>query len=921
MAGTTVNSMPATGVNVGANMLNPSYVNSFRISAVADRLATHVCNQPTVNAQEFVHLCLSLARGIDFAIANQEVPNRAQDLPQLVKQVIPGHWSALWDNFGKMRVLLASSITNIASDVSAFNASQSGWFTEKDAEELCNLANEVDKSAGLLHGLPVSLLVIDVKLILSSFSVCMYRFPAASAAHLVLKLNQAVLSQLSRRFYPRLKMGRIISFLEVKPGFGAFVNDFQITKNMNLSEGEKVRLFVAQTDILETSLCLITPPQVNFLLNGTPVGRRTNVLTDPGPQLPSPVPHMLKFGTNLLQAVGQFNGNYIIAVAFMSEISTPVQATLPDYEQAPVSSVDPDSEIIEGPSRISLNCPISFILDDDSKRCKFLCSSLFSFHPLLLSKLKMTLLFVLSSVTRWLPSWYRQLLEVLKEVSEDVTDVMISSDGSWKEIMESDDHTEKPRDKTPDIAQDSPHRGSGGPSNAPGDYLDLTDIDDEMNPVTTAETEDRKNFPTISQIQSDVQNTTAVNNPSEINQTGAVDMGDDFWSRIYLSSCGIGTSSSLSSMQSGSVSEPARTNLMQAPVLIDNPEGNAFIPTSILENGLSSSNLLQLQQFQYGYSAISNEYGRFPSAARQANRTVAVQALPAQMNTPVPQQRQQSARTPLLHAGPPAATQDLRTVSLDGSNLRIDLERHSFSDLDLLQACMTSSALPLKRPLAPLQPSQQVVGRQAPHLRTPYSTSQSQATWDRWETLKNSSQVGVTRGFTGGQHARVVATQQTTQAPPVHSPRTAPPPDHPPRTVPLPVHSPRTTHPVPDSADRFRTPLAPDQRGSTGGVTPVTSTDSSVDPQLDPNWRPTGRMRGSLSGRAYSEALQQFILKPTQQAQAARPSILPNLSPQLQVLLANRGAHSTPPVNYPSTAPAKASDISGVLPEHSSGMQ
>ncbi|KAK4349682.1 hypothetical protein RND71_032437 [Anisodus tanguticus] len=67
MAGTTtVNSMPAAGVNIGvnagANMLNPSYINSFRISAVADRLAEHVCNQPTVNAQEFVHLCLSLAR-------------------------------------------------------------------------------------------------------------------------------------------------------------------------------------------------------------------------------------------------------------------------------------------------------------------------------------------------------------------------------------------------------------------------------------------------------------------------------------------------------------------------------------------------------------------------------------------------------------------------------------------------------------------------------------------------------------------------------------------------------------------------------------------------------------------------------------------------------------------------------------------
>ncbi|XP_059308749.1 E4 SUMO-protein ligase PIAL2 isoform X2 [Lycium ferocissimum] len=888
MAGaTTVNA----GVNAGANKLNPSYVNSFRISAVADRLATHVCNnQPKIDPQEFVHLCLSLARGIDFAIANQEVPNRAQDLPLLVKQVCRLPCDTL---------LLAHVMVLM---ISVKNASQSGWFTEKDAEELCNLANEISSSFCS---------TLDFKTEPSS--------------------SLTIISTVMSRFFPRLKMGQIISFLEAKPGFGAYVNDFQITKNMNLSEGEKVRLFVAQTDNLETSVCLITPPQVNFLLNGTPVGRRTNVLMDPGPQLPSPVPHMLKFGTNLLQAVGQFNGNYIIAVAFMSEVSTPVQATVPDYEQAPVSSVDPDSEIIEGPSRTSLNCPISFTRIKTPVKghsCKHL--QCFDFYNYI-------------DINSRRPSWRcphcnqhvcftdiridQDMVKVLKEVSEDVTYVMISSDGSWKAIMESDDHTEKPRDKTPDIAQDSPRRGSDGPSNTPGDYLDLTDIDEDMNPVTIAETEDRKNFPTISQIQSNVQSATAVNNPSEINQTGASDLGDDFWSRIYLSSCGIGTSSSLSSMQTGSASEHARTNMVQAPVLMDgmspalNPEGNAFIPTAVLESGLSSSNLLQLQQFQFGNAAI-NEYGRFPSAARPANRTpIAVQALPVQMNTPVPQQRQQSAMNPLLYAAPPAATQAMPTVSLDGSNLRSDLEVRSYPDLDLLQARMTSSALP-----------QKVVGRQAPHLRTPYSTSQSQATWERWEAMKNSSQVGINQSFAGGQHARVVATQQSTQVvrpvhsprtvpPSVHSPRTAPPSVHSPRTAPPPGHSPRSAPPLPGSADRFRTPLAPDHRGSTGGTTPVTRTDGSVDPQLDPNWRPTGRMRGSLSGRAYSEALQQFILQPTQQAQAARPSIPPNLSPQLQVLLANRGVHNTQPVNLPSTAPANASDASGFLPERSSGIQ
>uniref|UniRef100_M1A548 Uncharacterized protein n=1 Tax=Solanum tuberosum TaxID=4113 RepID=M1A548_SOLTU len=62
MAGATANSVPATGVNVGANMTSASYVNSVRISAAANRFATLLCNHPQIDAQEIVQLCLSLAR-------------------------------------------------------------------------------------------------------------------------------------------------------------------------------------------------------------------------------------------------------------------------------------------------------------------------------------------------------------------------------------------------------------------------------------------------------------------------------------------------------------------------------------------------------------------------------------------------------------------------------------------------------------------------------------------------------------------------------------------------------------------------------------------------------------------------------------------------------------------------------------------
>ncbi|XP_009783332.1 E4 SUMO-protein ligase PIAL2-like isoform X2 [Nicotiana sylvestris] len=355
----TVNSVPAAGVDVGV-----------------DRLAMHVFSQPKIDPQQFIQLCLSLARGIDYAIAKQEVPNNAQDLPLLVKQ----------------HLLLAVI-----------------W--------CCDMY--------------ISWLSSTVRLEILSTT-----------------------ENGSDNLFPRSQAW-----------IWCFVNDFQITKNTNLSKGEKAILLVKVKLVADKFTIVDSVIEVNpsdnsdcrsfhlcsFLLNGTAVGKRNIELMDPGPQLPTPVSQMLKFGTNLLQAVGQFNGNYVIAVAFMREISTPVEATLPDYEQPPVSSVDPDSEIIEGPSRISLNCPISFRrikIPVKGHSCKYL--QCFDFENYV-------------DINSRRPSWRcphcnqhvcftdiridQDMFKVLKEVGDDVIDVMISSDGSWKAIMESDDHTEKPKDK------------------------------------------------------------------------------------------------------------------------------------------------------------------------------------------------------------------------------------------------------------------------------------------------------------------------------------------------------------------------------------------------------------------------------------------------------------------------------------------
>jgi len=68
--------------------------------------------------------------------------------------------------------------------------------------------------------------------------------------------------------------------------------------------------------------------------------------------------------------VGQFNGRYIVLVAFTPLHEDPI---LQDYLQPTVTSVDSDSYIIEVASQIFLNCPITFTrikTPDKGRSCK-----------------------------------------------------------------------------------------------------------------------------------------------------------------------------------------------------------------------------------------------------------------------------------------------------------------------------------------------------------------------------------------------------------------------------------------------------------------------------------------------------------------------------------------------------------------------
>ncbi|GMQ05550.1 hypothetical protein CsSME_00050534 [Camellia sinensis var. sinensis] len=891
MAGTALTyTAAATGIDIAAgSALTPSFVNSFRIATVAERLVLHVRNPSKNDTMEFFNLCLSLARGIDYAVTNNEVPSRAQDLPMLLRLVCQR----------KNDSLLQAAIMVLM--ISVKNACKNGWFADKDSEELLTLADEIG----------------------SSF--CSVRDMNTEANNYL-----QTISTIMSRFYPRMKMGQILAFLEVKPGYGTFAYDFHILKNAKPSAEDKVRLFVAQTDNIETSSCITTPPQVNFLLNGKGVDKRTNVFMDTGPQLPTVVMHMLKYGTNLLQVVGQFSGNYIIVVAYMGVISNLDRPVLQDCVQPAVAALDSDSEIIEGPSRISLNCPISFRRIKTPVKghsCKHL--QCFDFDNFV-------------DINSRRPSWRcphcnqcvcyvdirvdQNMVKVLKEVGENVADVIISADGSWKAVEESNDNKDQPHDKMPNCQQDGlVQQKASSSSNAPPDILDLTEGYDEMDVERTCVTQDKK--PVLGNLQSQ-SIPQSMTNTSDQN---AAHIEDDFWSGIFLPTYGTGTSSGGSDAQMvGGVSVSSPSNYMLSPVLTDavspalnrEPEafhGSALVATSVPQSQISGPSNMQLQQSQFGNSIVSNEYGRAPSIPRHINRTpIAVQALPAQTLTSdgfntvssTLERQQQFSRS---HLNP------LHVSQITSSSLQ--QQQSTAQNWDHQNRSFISS-----------QPAQQIVGLAAPsqlasarqqqplNLRVPQHMSQSPSlirspAQTSSHFVRNQSGVGQTSlpGSSQRLMASALRAAQVARQPP---------------SVPVHIPTTRASSSFPTNADGFRASVG-DQRGNTGATLqqPATRTDGLADLPSEQNWRPTGRMRGSLSGRAYSDALNQFIIQPTQPVQAAiRPPLSmtsppPGMPTPLQVLMQNsRNAYAPPQVvNHPTDQPSMAGS-SGVVPEQSSGM-
>ncbi|RVX10033.1 E4 SUMO-protein ligase PIAL2 [Vitis vinifera] len=652
MAGESRMNMAITGSVGGGGHV------SLLVASVADLLEMHIQSGQLLDSAEFSNLCLSLARGIDYAVANNEIPVRARDLPLLLKQVL--------------RCMNDSSLLAVfvVLMISVKNACKIGWFPDHDANDLLALAKEIGKNFSTMEDINVqpSYLLNVWKIMLSGTLRTLHfwvTFPLCKkwiflltgrpplyvgifrkySLHMYLELSLMWLCHWQPngiltvgwlpRYYPRFRMGHMLASLDVKPGYGAFVVDFHITKSMLSPAQKRICLFVAQTDNMDTSSCIVLPPQANFMLNGQGVRGRINGSMDNGPQLPTNVTAMLKYGKNLLQVVGQFNGNYVIVIAFMSMISTSNTPELQDYIQPVAVTPDSDLEVIEGQARISLNCPIRMT----SARTLLLWIML-SFKrikiPVKGHLCKHHQCFDYGNfmeINSRRPSWRCPHCNqpvcnpdiridqkmVLKEVEENVVDVIISPDGSWKPVVESIDHETQSNQQ-----EHSEQCESVGFSNIPAQVVDLTmGEDDEDECLSSLGTEDVKPLSYNLQGSSAAENflPPGVNYMVEADQSGSSQTEDHVWSaEQFPPSVSNGfvlpTMSSNGQRNFGVSRTPS--SFMSSHVLTDAISPSLWetlgvhretqMPISSLQNQYFRAGNTEIQQTRFGSLSTSNEY-------------------------------------------------------------------------------------------------------------------------------------------------------------------------------------------------------------------------------------------------------------------------------------------------------------------------
>lgn len=201
--------------------------------------------------------------------------------------------------------------------------------------------------------------------------------------------------------------------------------------------------------------------------------------------------------------------------------------------------------------------------------------------------------------------------QVLKEVGPNVSDIIVSSDGSWNAAKESEDTTENSENKTLNAGRDE--------SPQPADILDLTETDDPMDVNDAYEIQDIKHS-AKDNAQTAAINTNNVNQSSTHNE-------NDFWTGMYMSTFGMGSVNARPDVQATGPS--ASTSLLAESSNSTNREGGPFHHNAVAAT--SAPHTLQFPQYQLGNPPVISDYGRLSSVPRHITRTAsAVQALPAQ---------------------------------------------------------------------------------------------------------------------------------------------------------------------------------------------------------------------------------------------------------------------------------------------------
>ncbi|MFS7932300.1 putative Zinc finger, MIZ-type, Zinc finger, RING/FYVE/PHD-type [Helianthus anomalus] len=345
------------------------------------------------NSPVYSKTCMKLASSIDAVIALNASPSSLH-LPRLVFIV--------QEVYKRKTELQKPSLMMLMLPIKA--ACQVGWFSDADKHGLLMIAKEVS-----------------------------YGFSSTDKMNIEPSNAHSCVSNIVSRFYPTMKVEHVLTSFDVEAGYGTCVADFHISVGTTPRHCRNLWLLVAQLDNMETAACITSPQNVDFLVNGYEVPNRTKSNMGKGPQLPSDVTKMIKYGVNLLQVFGDFDGRYIIALAFMNSVSSSDSSLLQDY-LLPMS-VDSDCAIIDMSSRISLYCPIS------QQRIKTPVKGHLCEHPQCFDYNHFI------EVNSAIPTWKcplcdnpvcnqdlridQDFLKILNEVAEDVHDVVISEDGSW----------------------------------------------------------------------------------------------------------------------------------------------------------------------------------------------------------------------------------------------------------------------------------------------------------------------------------------------------------------------------------------------------------------------------------------------------------------------------------------------------------